>query len=283
VSVQLSGRSLFVEANGLRHHLRAYGAEGTPAAMLLPGITSPAATADFVAARLARQGFAVYVPDIRGRGETDVPPAGSYTLRHYADDVAGLVTTLELARPVVIGHSMGARIAAAYATEYAPGAHGPVVLVDPPLSGPDRGPYPTSLESFMAQLSEARAGTTIEAVRRFYPKWPERELRLRLEALPSCDETAIRETHAGFESEDFFPYWRALTAPALLIYGLESPVVTARGAEDLHAANPVVPMIGVPGAGHMIPWDNYDGFFEALLPWLAAVVPAGVSKQSKGE
>ena len=227
MSITISGESEFVQANGLRHHLLTYGDPGAQPLLILPGITSPAATADFLAIRIADLGFRPIVPDIRGRGQTEVPPAGSYTLDHYAADIAGLVGALGLSRPVIIGHSMGARIAAAYVTTYQPQDHDVVVLVDPPISGPERGPYPTSLASFMSQLNEAREGTTLSAVRRFYPKWPERELQIRIDVLPSCDETAVRETHAGFESEDFFPYWRRLTMPART-----SSSTAARGARS---------------------------------------------------
>ncbi len=268
MSIEIAGRSVHVEANGIRHHLLSYGESGQPSVILLPGITSPAVTADFLARRIAAMGFAVHVPDIRGRGQTDAPPSGNYRLEDYAADVAGLVAALNLHDPLVIGHSMGARIAAAYATEHAAERRSLLVLVDPPLCGPGRGAYPTSLDSFMRQLGEAKRGTTPEAVRAFYPKWPVREILIRVEALQGCDETAIRESHEGFEAEDFFPYWRKVVAPAVLIYGGDSPVVTADGAADLARANPAVPLVRVPDAGHMIPWDNEPGFFDALTPWL---------------
>lgn len=197
-----------------------------------------------------------------------MPPSGSYRLEDYAADAYGIVDRLGLNRPTIIGHSMGARIAAAFVTTYAPGDHGLLVMVDPPLSGPGRPPYPTGLDSFMRQLDEAKRGTTAEAVRRFYPKWPEREILIRLQALPSCDETAIRESHAGFEREDFLPYWREVTRPALLIYGENSPVVSGDGARELARANPAIEMRAVAEAGHMVPWDNKSGFFDVLLPVL---------------
>ncbi|MBB3064500.1 alpha/beta fold hydrolase [Limibacillus halophilus] len=269
MKVQIAGKSQYVEANGLRHHLLTYGNAGAPAVFMLPGITSPAATADFLAIRIAALGFTVYVPDIRGRGQTEIAPPGGYRLSDYAADVHGLIRALGLHKPVIIGHSMGARIAAAYATTYAMEDHGLLVLVDPPVCGPGRGGYPTSLESFMTQLKEAKAGTTLDEVRRFYPKWPERELQLRIEVLPQCDETAVRESHAGFETENFFPYWERITQPAVLIYGGNSPVVTREGAADLARANPTIRLYCVREAGHMIPWDNEAGFFQTLEPILA--------------
>jgi N-formylmaleamate deformylase len=268
VTVEIAGRGIDVEANGLRHHVLRYGEVGRPELLILPGITSPAPTADFLAVLLAELGYRVHVPDLRGRGGTDRAPSGGYRLTDYAADVAGLVGALGLRRPTILGHSLGARIALAYAVLHAPDDHGPLLLVDPPVSGPDRGPYPTSREAFLEQLHEARRGTTAEEVRRFYPKWPDRELQLRAEVLATCDETAVLETHAGFESEDVLGYWRELRQPAVLIRGGDSPVVPESAAEDLGRANPALDIVTVPGAGHMVPWDNLPGFLDAVRPVL---------------
>jgi N-formylmaleamate deformylase len=269
VTVEIAGRSVEVEANGLRHHVLQYGDESAPDLLILPGITSPAATADFLAVLLAEDGFRVHVPDIRGRGRTDTAPAGAYRLTDYAADVADLVDALGLRQPTILGHSMGARIALAYAVLHAPDDHGLLLLVDPPVSGPDRGPYPTSREAFLEQLHEAQRGTTAAEIRRFYPRWPERELQLRAEVLASCDETAVLETHAGFESEDVFGYWRELRGPALLVRGGDSPVVPESAAEDLRHANSAIDIVTVPGAGHMVPWDNLPGFLDVVRPILS--------------
>jgi N-formylmaleamate deformylase len=268
VTVTVTGARRSVQANGLRHSVLQYGADGARELLLLPGITSPAAAADFLAVPLADLGFRVTVPDVRGRGETDRASAGAYRLTDYAADVAGLIAALDLRDPVVVGHSMGARIAAAWAVEHAPEPHGLVVLVDPPTSGPGRGPYPTSREAFLEQLHEAQRGTTADEVRRFYPKWPERELQLRAEVLAGCDETAVLETHAGFESEDFFPLWARLTAPAVLIRGGGSPVVPLAAVADLRRARPDIEIVTVPGVGHMVPWDDLPGFLAAVRPYL---------------
>jgi N-formylmaleamate deformylase len=271
-SVPISGESVFVEANGLRHHVLRYGAPGARDLLLLPGITSPAATADFLAVLLADLGFRVTVPDVRGRGQSDRAPSGGYRLTDYAADVAGLVDALELRTPVLLGHSMGARIAAAHAVLHTPADHGLLVLVDPPTSGPGRGPYPTSRASFLEQLHEAQAGTDADAVRRFYPHWPERELQLRAEVLASCDETAVLETHEGFQTEDFFRYWAELTPPAVLVRGGDSPVVPLAAVADLRRSQPGIEIHTVPRAGHMVPWDNLPGFLDVVRPHLLAHV-----------
>lgn len=265
MSIAISGRSCRIAANGLNHHLLTYAGGKAGDIMIVPGITSPAATADFIAAPLAALGFNVFVPDLRGRGQTDTAPSGHYRLTDYASDIAGLISGLGLVRPHIIGHSLGARIATAYAAQFCPDDHGMLVIVDPPTSGPGRGPYPTSKEAFLAQLHAAKRGTTAEEVRKFYPKWPTRELQLRAEVLASCDETAIVKTHAGFDQEDFFSLWSVLKRPATLIRGEFSPVVPPAAAAELAAANPLIPIVSVPNAGHMVPWDNFTDFFKILV------------------
>lgn len=262
------GTSRDVHANGLRQRVLSYGLHTAPPLVILPGITSPAITAEFVACWLADR-YHVHVPDLRGRGETDTPPTGHYTLNHYADDLAGLVKELKLENPVLLGHSLGARIAAAYRVRHEV-RNAPVVLVDPPLSGPGRAPYPTSRAAFVAQLDEAARGTTADEVRKHYPKWVDKELELRAQVLSTCDTTAVVETYEGFHREDFFDYWRQLAPPAALIRGADSPVVTDTGARELAEYNQHIPISAVASAGHMVPWDNFDGFRAAVDSVLAA-------------
>jgi N-formylmaleamate deformylase len=264
-AIEINGQSEFVQANGLTHRVLRYGtAAGTHDMLVLPGITSPAVTADFIAVLLAEMGFRVTVADARGRGETDRARPGQYRLEDYAADAAGLIDALGLQDPVVLGHSMGARIAAAYADLHDPRGRGLLVLVDPPVSGPGRGPYPTPRESFVQQLREAQRGTNPDEVQKFYPKWPLRELRLRAEVLATCDETAVLESHEGLETEDFFGYWERLKRPVLLVRGQDSPVVPESAAGDLRRARPDITIVSVPGAGHMVPWDNLPGFLDAV-------------------
>jgi N-formylmaleamate deformylase len=241
-------QSRWVRSGDLRLHVLDYGGDGVPL-VVLPGITSPAITMDFVARELTDLVRPI-VMDVRGRGLSD--SGKSYTLDDYADDAAAVLDGLD--RPLLLGHSMGARIAAVVAARGVP-LRG-TVLVDPPMSGPGRGPYPTTLEAFLGQLEQARRGTDADEVARSWPRWPRREQELRARWLSSCDTEAIAATHAGFESEDFFATWPRVPAPTVLLYGGESPVVTAAGAAEAAAANPAARLVEVPGAGHMVFWDE---------------------------
>lgn len=252
-------QSKWVRSGKLRLHVLDYGGDGVPI-VILPGITSPAITMDFIAQQLTDIGRPI-VLDFRGRGLSDDGP--SYTIEDHADDVEAVLSGLSLTRPVLLGHSMGARVAAATAVREHIKLSG-LILVDPPLSGPGRDPYPTTLEAFRTQLAQAHRGTDADEVALAWPRWPRREQELRARWLSSCGEDAIAHSHQSFESEDFFDYWTLLESPSVLMYGGQSPVVTAAGVAELAAANPGVEVVEVPDSGHMIFWDQPKKSLTAL-------------------
>jgi N-formylmaleamate deformylase len=279
----LAATSRFVRSGDVGLHVLDYGGDGRPV-IVLPGITSPAVTWDFAARELG-PGVRPVVLDVRGRGLSDRAPGG-YGLDDYADDTAAVVRELGLDAPIVLGHSMGARVAAVFAVRH-PGLAGPVIVVDPPLSGPGRDPYPTTREQFLAQLHEAQAGTDAHAVRRFYPGWPQRELELRARWLPTCDEEAVLATFEGFHADDFFDVWPRVGGRPLFVRGGDSPVVTPAGEREARAALPEADFVTVAGAGHMVPWDNLKGFLAAVAPFIAGHAegagPAQSSRIAGGE
>lgn len=256
---RIPATSRWVNTSQLALHVLDYGGTGRPV-VILPGITSPAITMDFVARRLSDL-VRPLVMDIRGRGLSD--SASTYTLDDYAQDVEAIIGDLDLQGVALLGHSMGARIAAATAARMNV-AVSQSILVDPPMSGPERGPYPTPLSTFIDQLSQARRGTTAAEVATSWPRWPEDEQRLRALWLSSCDEESIRATHLGFETEDFFDTWPKLSGDVTLVYGADSPVVTAEGVAHAAQTNPDATLISVPDAGHMVFWDNPDGALATI-------------------
>lgn len=247
-------------SNGVRLHYLEHGV-GPTTLVVVPGITSPAATWEFVAEELGRT-YRVYTLDNRGRGLSDRPASG-YRLEDYAADLASVLKALKLDHPIILGHSMGARIAAAFAARYRT-VPTPLIVVDPPLSGPGRAPYPVPLDVYLDAIRDARAGATAEAMRRFNPTWSDQQLQARADWLGTCDESAVTESHRGFHEEDFFTFWPLVRAPAILVYGEKSQVVPASAIPELASRNPSAELAVVPQAGHMIPWDNLPGFIAIV-------------------
>lgn len=78
----------------------------------------------------------VVAVNLRGHGSSDAPQQ-DYTMAGFADDIAWQCAQLELHKPVVIGHSMGGRIALELCGRYPDLASGMVMIdtiIMPPRS-----------------------------------------------------------------------------------------------------------------------------------------------------
>ncbi|PTQ07769.1 alpha/beta hydrolase [Sphingomonas oleivorans] len=256
-----------VHANGIRQHYLRYGGAGRPL-VLVPGITSPAITWGFVAEELARD-FDVYVLDVRGRGLSEAGNHLDYGLDACAADIVAFVDALDLRGSLLLGHSMGARHAIR-ACRLAPGRFSRLALIDPPVSGPGRRPYPANLDWYVDSMALARRGAGIEALRRFTPSWTDEQIALRAEWLHTCDQAAILSSYAGFHDDDIHVDIPHLSLPTLLVAAGRGGVILDEDVEEIRALLPSIETCRVADAGHMIPWDDLPGFLAAVRPFLTA-------------
>src|SRR5918912_1511767 len=121
------------DVGGVTLTVRALGSEGPPLVLLHGLGVSGQVWQGF--GRLLEPSVRLIAPDLRGHGESDKPSAG-YLPRDYVGDVAALLAH-EPSRPLaVLGHSLGAVVAAQLAAER-PELVSKLILVDPPFD-PDR-------------------------------------------------------------------------------------------------------------------------------------------------
>ncbi|MDS1136229.1 alpha/beta fold hydrolase [Nitratireductor indicus] len=256
-------RGYNVHANGIRQHLLHYPGKG-PAMLLIPGITSPAITWGFVAERLSER-FDVHVLDARGRGLSEAGDL-DYTLDAMADDAIALAEGME--NPILLGHSMGARIAIRAAARN-PGPIGGLVLVDPPMSGPNRRPYPANWAWYGDSIRLAQKGCGIEEMRAFCPTWTDEQVALRAEWLHTCQWGAIRIAFDGFATDDIHADMPKITLPTRLVIAGGATVVLPEDEAEVRELMPHLETRRVDGAGHMIPWDDLEGFLAAVMDFRA--------------
>lgn len=96
-----------VDLGDVRLQLRGYG-EGPPL-LLIHGLGSSGADWAFQIGPLSRH-FTLIVPDLRGCGGSEAP-AGGYRIEQFADDLWRLLDRLQIARPSLVGFSMGGAVA----------------------------------------------------------------------------------------------------------------------------------------------------------------------------
>jgi len=101
-----------VPGDGIELAFGYWPGQGAPV-VALHGLTATYVTFTGVAERLAGR-RPLFAPDLRGRGDSDKPD-GPYGMAQHARDVAQAMRALGLGPSIIVGHSMGAFIAAALA------------------------------------------------------------------------------------------------------------------------------------------------------------------------
>jgi pimeloyl-ACP methyl ester carboxylesterase len=108
-------KSRFAQIRGLRYHVRHWPALGAPKIVLLHGWMDVSASFQFLVDELA-QDWDVYAPDWRGYGLTDWGRADCYWFPDYIADLDFLLGEVDPEKPLnLVGHSLGANVAALYA------------------------------------------------------------------------------------------------------------------------------------------------------------------------
>jgi pimeloyl-ACP methyl ester carboxylesterase len=277
-------RSLHVEVNGARLHLLEWGASSAQPVLLVHGMRAHARWFTAVGPALARHYRALAV-DLRGHGRSAHAPP--YGIGRYADDVAALVNTLELTRPILLGHSMGGGVVA-HAAARLESRLSALVLVDAGLSPPPRPNRPRSASLERDEEREPAAFQSFEQVRARFKLRP----GLTVATPELLDHLAY---HAIARRPDGSFGWRSdpnlirqshLTPPphALDATGVVCPVLSFWGAHSplLERVNPldfakrfpnavVTASEMIPGAYHHVFLDQAEAFNAALLQQLALV------------
>jgi pimeloyl-ACP methyl ester carboxylesterase len=273
----------FVHLDRLRIHYRDWGTRNDHVVVLLHGLTSQSHQWDTIADALKDQ-FRVICPDLRGHGDSDWTPDGYYCPL-LAGDLAQLTDTLQLRDFALVGYSLGARAALAYAGGH-PHRLTHLVLVD---AGPEVSRASALSVRSRVQQGAAKRGfrTTDEALddlRQRYPAWRSEfhELEVRYE---------LKRNWAGMLTHKHDPelYWltdraglqdvpylwemaRHVDVPTLIMRGESSDVLDETIVEKMLAAIPDARMITF-STGHSIPREDPDRFLTELRAFIGG--PAG--------
>ena len=133
-------RSEMIASNGTQIYVR-IGGKG-PAVVLLHGYGETGDMWSPLAADLVHD-HTVIVPDLRGMG-LSAPASGGFDKKNQAQDVAGIMDALSIAKADVIAHDIGNMVAFAFAAQH-PERVTRLVMMDAPVPGV--GPWDEILKS----------------------------------------------------------------------------------------------------------------------------------------
>ena len=102
----------FIETNGIRMRIAEMGDAG-PLVLLAHGWPESWYSWRHQMPALAKAGYRVVVPEMRGYGQTDAPePIDDYDIVHLAADMVGVLDALGEPQATIVGHDWGAIVAA---------------------------------------------------------------------------------------------------------------------------------------------------------------------------
>ncbi|WP_030413665.1 alpha/beta fold hydrolase [Streptomyces sp. NRRL S-1448] len=221
---------------------------GSRTAVLVHGMMSDHRTWHRVGPALAERGYRVLAVDLRGHGRS---PRGEYGAEVFADD---LVETLPAGPEVVIGHSLGG-LALSLAVERLQPRR--AVYCDPAWSLGRTG-QSVDPAVFLPFKNADRA-----MVRGFNPRWSDADVDIELATLADWD-TATAHALSGEHLTDRTP--EKPVVPSLVQIAGEGFLFTDEAAAELTRRGFEVRT--VPGAGHTIHRDDFEGFLTGLEGWV---------------
>lgn len=262
-----SFEDLFVKGLNARIHLITKGDKGGIPVIFLPGITSYSYSFVKILNMMPEKYYALSM-DIRGRGLSDSPKQG-YLLKDYTEDLLNVVNALveNPVSPILVGHSMGARIAAAFGSQY-PSLISGMVLIDPPINGPgQREVYPNPLSMFLKQKEAVDQGE-MELFRSFFPSFTEEQVAERAEEYRNNRVQAIIESYESLLMEPFQVYMKRLTSPAILLAAEHGDTIRESELQVLKTINPSMEVIRVKGVGHMVYKDAPEQTADYIISFI---------------
>jgi pimeloyl-ACP methyl ester carboxylesterase len=198
--------------------------------------------------------------DLRGHGGSEAPGNGEYSMEAQADDVGAVADALGLERFTLVGHSMGAGVALAYAGAHpervthllvadpiGDGTQTPEAEVRPFLEALDSSAYVETIEEYWSSIAGSDGGVL------------ERLLR-DLRETPR--ETIVRGLHAVM-AFDPKPALARFRGPTLAVITPANDFLYS-----MHRLGSGIPHRVIAGTGHWLQIERPSEFNRILLRFL---------------
>jgi pimeloyl-ACP methyl ester carboxylesterase len=203
----------------------------------------------------------VYAIDLPGFGRSD-PPSPEWSTSEYARVVIEIMDNLGLAKPHILGHSFGGRIAL-YLAAFHPKRLGKLILVDS-----------AGIKSKKGWKSRLRIGW-FKAVKRILfslGKWGEKKLQRLYRKAGSVDYRAaggvLRSVLVRVVNEDLSPILEKITCPTLLVWGEADTDTPLADGRFMNSRIPSSQLVIIKGAGHYSYLEDTDLFCDTVNRFL---------------
>ncbi|MCA8833227.1 alpha/beta fold hydrolase [Hymenobacter pini] len=214
-------------------------------------------------ARLLAPEYTLLAPDLVGFGDAPPPEVSSYTVEAYANQVAQFIEEKGLTRYVLVGHSMGGKIALALVARQPAGLAG-VVLLSPSPPTPEPMTDEDRMSSLKGYGKPAAAEKTLHTI--------------SARPLSAADqqqviEDNLRSTRLAYDAwllhgsrEDISAQMCNVQVPCAIVAGDQDAVMSpsVHGLETLPLLPEGTPLEIISGAGHLLPYEAPEEVAQLL-------------------
>jgi pimeloyl-ACP methyl ester carboxylesterase len=252
---------------------RKFGNEGVQAVIILHGLFGISDNWVSYGKHLAEEGYEVFIPDQRNHGRSEHSDDFNYLA--LTNDLFDFIDAEEIENPILIGHSMGGKVAMRFAVSY-PEWVKKLVIVDiaPREYGPRQHHLSIIKTMLEVDLSKMRSRTDVssylkkgiadERIRQFILKnlyrknKKEFEWRLNLEAISDNLEKMFDSIQEN----------KAYKGPVLFIKGGNSDYILSADYKDIYTFFPYAEIVTIEGATHWVHADEPDEFQQLTYQFL---------------
>jgi pimeloyl-ACP methyl ester carboxylesterase len=223
--------------------------------------------------KLLAHNYRVIIPDLRNHGQS--PHSSIFNYDAMTLDISELMDELELESAIVMGHSMGGKVAMKFALQY-PEKTKKLIVVDISLKQYDERQEQISIIKAMlaidfvsvdsrSEISELLKKTILEdKVRLFVMKNLYRKTRTKLGWRPDLTDIYqnIDYVFEAITGNNVYP------GASLFVHGAESGYVSTSDFPLILHYFPRALFGKVPDAGHWVHADNPEGFLKEVVAFL---------------
>ena len=220
------------------------------------------------------------VPDLRGHGASQKPEATDAYNRStpWAGDLAAIIETLQLDRPVLVGWSMGGWVVQDYLRLHGSGRVSGAMLVGAAVTSGNRAPPearagrladPAVMAEGMYSRDQAEnLAATVQFVEACFATPPERHDLARIVGFNMLVPPRIRAACRD-RSEDYRTVWSGIDRPVAILWGTKERVVLPVATQQACETLPKALTLPYANCGHSPFWEDAPRFNADLAAFAA--------------
>ncbi|WP_407181124.1 alpha/beta fold hydrolase [Bradyrhizobium sp. STM 3562] len=253
----------------------AQGEPQAPEILFIHGLRQSRLSWDKQFADAALAGFRMVRFDLRGHGDSDKPTsAEAYSdADRWADDIAAVIASAKLRRPVLVGWSLGGYVAGAYLRKHGGSQIAGINLVDavtklsPDLLTPLAGTFTGTTTSH--DLAE-RAAATADFLAACFHKPPTGNDLQRMLVINGMTARVVNEGFVKTATSDLEPVFRDYAGPVLLTHGVHDRLVRLAMSERIKALHQGSRLSVYGDSGHSPFYEEPARFGQELAAFVIA-------------